>query len=279
MLTLYYLFLFLLGLSVGSFLNVVIDRIPQGKSFIKGRSYCDYCRHQLAWSDLIPILSFLLLGSRCRYCRNSISWQYPLVELITGLLFVFAYSYSYSPEISLNQSLATLPLPPPSRSPFGHLEGVFIAYLFIIVSGLIVIFFIDLKNRIIPDQVLLLLLIVSLIYLVLFQSQMLLNHLLSGIILFIIFLALVVATRGKGMGLGDVKFSFIMGLLLGFPKIIVAFYLSFLTGAIFSLILVILGKKKMKSTIPFGPFLAVSTLIALFYGQDLWDFSKGLLGI
>lgn len=240
------IFLFLLGLSVGSFLNVLIDRLPKGESVIRGRSYCDHCRHKLSWYDLIPLLSFIILGRKCRYCGTLISWQYPIVELITGLAFVYSCSS---------------------------------VYLFIIVSGLIVIFFTDFKYRIIPDQVVFILIITSLLYLILYQSPFLPNHLLSGATMSILFLTLVILTRGKGMGLGDVKFSFFMGIFLGFPKIIVAFYLSFLTGAVVSAILVIAGKKKMKSTIAFGPFLVIATFMSFFYGDQLWNIFKGILGI
>jgi len=252
-------FLFLLGLCIGSFLNVVIDRLPQGKSIIRGRSYCDFCRHTLAWYDLIPILSFIVLGRKCHYCQKSISWYYPIVELTTGISFIFTY-YSIIRIIEFNILLPAL---------IYHLS---------IISGLIVIFFTDLKYRIIPDQVVLFLIILILLYLFINQTNIQ-SYLLSGLIMSAFLLILFLITRGRGMGLGDVKFAFLMGLILGFPSIIIAFYLSFLTGAAFSLILVIVGKKKMKATIPFGPFLVTATVVSLFYGQSLWRLFKGILRI
>lgn len=246
--------LFILGLSVGSFLNVVIDRLPQNESIL-GRSHCDGCKHQLSWYDLVPLLSFIFLQRQCRYCKAKISFQYPFVELITAILFVFTF-------IMLKSS---------------HL--LLITYHLFIISGLIVIFFADSKYRIIPDQIIAFLSFVSIVYLIFYQRQDFLNHFVSALVLFLTFLFLVLITRGKGMGLGDVKFAFAIGMILGFPKALVAFYLSFLTGAVFSLILVIKGMKKMKSTIPFGPFLAASTLTALFYGQNLWELFKGIVGI
>ena len=257
---LYLLVPFLLGAAVGSFLNVVIDRLPQNKSVIKGRSYCDSCKRKLKWYDLFPLVSFIILHRRCRYCKAPISWQYPIVELTTGILFVFANS-SIVQTIELSKLYPTL---------LFHL---------IIVSGLIAIFFTDLKYRIIPDQVLVVLIISTLVFQLIYQRNLLVPNLLWGFILFAFFAALVIATKGKGMGIGDVKFAFLMGLLLGFPGSIVAFYLSFLTGAVVSLILIYKGRKKMKSTIPFGPFLVISTFISYYYGNPLWQLFKGIVGI
>ena len=212
----------MLGLSVGSFLNVVIDRIPHGKSIIRGRSHCDFCQHQLIWYDLIPLFSFILLKRRCRYCHKLLSFQYPLVELLTGLLFVSTYF------------LPTL------------------LYYLIIISGLIAIFFTDLKYRIIPDQILIILIMTALFFEFFLDRLLIFNHLLSGFALFAIFLGLLLLTRGRGMGFGDVKLAFFMGLFLGFPKVMTAFYLAFLTGAVFSLILIVIGRKTMK--FPSGRF-------------------------
>lgn len=245
--------IFLLGISIGSFLNVLIDRLPKNKSVIYGRSYCDYCKHILGWLDLIPVVSFFILKRRCRYCSHPISWQYPIVELSTGLLYLFVYQ----------RSVNLIPL----------------IYFLIVISGLFVIFMTDLKYRIIPDQVLILLILVTFLFDIYFGRSMLANYFISGLLMFLFFLMLVFITGGKGMGLGDVKFSFYMGFLLGFPKILIAFYLAFLTGAVISIILVLARKKSMKSTIAFGPFLALATFISLIYGQGLWVIFKRIVGI
>jgi leader peptidase (prepilin peptidase)/N-methyltransferase len=245
------LFLFFLGLAVGSFLNVVIDRVPHGESIVKGRSYCDHCKHKLSWIDLIPIVSFFILGRRCRYCKRVISWQYPTVEAATGVMFPLIY-------------ISAVPL---------------WQYIIVIFAGLLVIFVTDFKYRIIPDQVLFFITLITLLYSLILAPEILINRLLSGLIMIIIFLILVVVTKGKGMGFGDVKFSFLMGLFLGFPKIIVAFYLAFLTGAAISLILVLIGKKTMKSKIAFGPFLVYATVIAFFLGNQIFSMFTNLLGI
>ena len=252
--------IFILGLSIGSFLNVLIDRIPFGKSVIKGRSYCDHCKHKLAWFDLIPLLSFILLRRKCRYCRKLISWQYPLVELTTASLFVFTFAsmiYIIEAEIFF----------------------ITLLYALIIISGLITIFFTDLKYRIIPDQIIVFSIIISLIFGAVYNQANFLNNFLAGLAMFLLFLGLFLATRGRGMGLGDVKFAFLMGLLLGFPGVVVAFYLAFLTGAGISIILILMGKKTMKSTIPFGPFLVAATFVAMFYGDSLWIMFQRMMGI
>lgn len=255
-------FLFILGLCFGSFLNVLIDRLPKGKSVVRGRSFCDHCKHKLGWDDLIPVLSFILLNRRCRYCGKKISWHYPIVELTTGILFLFVYSLLIG-IIRLDNN---------------HFYYIYTYYL-IITSCLLAIFVTDLKYRIIPDEVLIVQIVTALFYQVLFQKQILKGNILTGVVFLLVFLFLVIITKGKGIGLGDVKLAFVMGLVLGFPKIIVALYLSFLTGAVFSLILVLLKIKSLKSTIAFGPFLCAATFVTLFYGNSLWSLFKGILGI
>jgi leader peptidase (prepilin peptidase) / N-methyltransferase len=263
------IFLFLLGTAIGSFLNVLIDRIPRDESIVKGRSHCDKCKHILAPYDLIPLLSFILLSGRCRYCKVKLSVQYPIVEFITGLMFVFIYLYNFHLLTINHYSLVSVPL--------NFLINL--VFLLTIMSSLFVIFITDLKYRIIPDQILIFDLPLIFIYLIINHYPLIINHFLSGLALFLLFLILVLITRGKGMGLGDVKFAFVMGFLLGFPKIIVAFYLSFLTGALFSIILILVKHKRMKDAIPFGPFLAASTAVSLLYGDGLWLLIKHLTGI
>lgn len=241
--------IFILGVSVGSFLNVLIDRLPREESFLIGRSYCESCKTRLRWYDLIPIFSFVILKAKCRYCRYRISYYYPVVELTTGFLFVAVlfliggFSINFITIINL------------------------IYYLFI-MSGLIVIFFTDLKYGIIPDKIVFPSIIVSIVYVFIIHNSLFLIHFLSALGSFLFFLLIFLATRGRGMGFGDVKLAFLIGLILGFPKIVVALYVAFLTGALVSIILILGKKKKFKgSTIPFGPFLAIGTLAALFWGN------------
>ena len=249
-----YFIVFLLGCAVGSFLNVVVDRSNEGKSFLKGRSHCDHCRHKLHWFDLIPIVSFLLLSGKCRYCKAKLSFYYPIVEIITGLSFVWI-SVLYFP------SLLT------------------IGYFFFIISCLIVIFFADLKYGIIPFfSVIPAVALAFLWYLFIPGNLPISNYLLSGLGAFLFFFLLFAITKGKGMGFGDVVYAFLMGFLLGFPKIVLGFYTAFIAGALISLFLVWLHKKKLKgSTIPFGPFLVAATVISMFWGDQLIEKALGFL--
>lgn len=250
---------FIIGLCVGSFLNVIIDRLPQGRSIVRGRSACDFCHKNLSWYELIPLLSFFFLRGRCKNCHKTLPFQYPLVESITGIIFLFTF-LSLSMSTSFEKMWVLL-------------------YLLFTFSFLLAIFVADLKYRIIPDQIVFALILVSFFFQLAFAQNTLGNHFLSGFISFLLFFLLFFITNGKGMGFGDVKFAFFMGLFLGFPKIIIAFYLAFLTGAFVSLILIVLGKKKMKSTVAFGPFLIFATVATLLFGSTLWMWLRKILGI
>lgn len=247
-------FIFVLGLFIGSFLNVLADRLPREESVIKGRSHCEECKKKLAWFDLIPLLSFVYLKGRCRYCRARLSLYYPIVELTTGAMFVLVLLFL--PHESIKHQALSI-----------KYIWELIYYLFI-VSSLVVVFFADLKYEIIPDKIVFPTAIVSVIYLIFNTQYLILPHLLSALGACLFFLALYFGTRGRGMGLGDVKFAFLMGLILGFPNIVVSLYIAFLTGAIIGIILILWRRKKIRgATIPFGPFLVLGTLSTLFWGE------------
>ncbi len=279
------LLLFILGLSIGSFLNVLIDRIPNDEPPFKGRSYCDRCKKTLKWYDLIPLISYLYLKGKCRYCRDYISFYYPLVELITGVMFVILFLW-------LGNLPFTIYYLPSLNSQFSIFNFQFILnyfYYAFILSSFIVIFFTDLKYGIIPDKIIYPAIIISFFFLfftpkeswlwLALQSATLVqlatlgvyaNRFLSALGGFAFFLFLYLITRGKGMGFGDVKLAFLIGIVLGFPKIITALYLAFLTGAIVGSILIIWRKKKLKGgTIPFGPFLIIGAVLSLFFGEKI----------
>lgn len=245
-------FLFLFGISIGSFLNVVIDRLPVGKSPFRGRSLCESCGKTLSIPDLIPILSFVWLKGKCRYCKKKISFYYPVVELLTGILFVAVFSVLAKDRIIF------------SLSDFSQL----LFYLFI-VSVLIVVFFTDLKHGIIPDKIIFPSIVITFLYLALYSPALLTNHLATGIISFIFFFALILGTKGRGIGMGDAKLSLLIGIMLGFPEAVMSFYIAFLTGAGAGLILVLWGKRSLKGSLPFGPFLATSAIILLFFGGEI----------
>lgn len=252
------LFFFFFGISVGSFLNVVIDRLETNESILTGRSHCDSCKHVLRWYDLIPIVSFIFLRGKCRYCGKSLRLQYPLVEFVTGTLFVLVWTnLANGCELFANTHELVLHLPPTT-------------YHLLVVSAMIVVFVYDLKHKIIPDKVILPTVLVSSLYTLYSPfTPFFLNQWFSAIGAGLFFLCLILATKGRGMGMGDVKLVFLMGLVLGWPKILIALYLSFISGALIGLLLIAIGKKRFGQEIPFGPFLSASTIATLLYGNFL----------
>jgi prepilin signal peptidase PulO-like enzyme (type II secretory pathway) len=256
-----YIFSFVLGLVVGSFLNSLIYRLETGENFIKGRSCCPHCKHILSWKDLIPILSFLILMGKCKYCKKEISLQYPLVEFFTGILFVLAV------PIYLGQTFIDL------------------IFYWILTCFLLIIFVYDLKHYLIPDRV-----IYPAIFLTLpYQSFKIWNfghwnlfevwNLVLGILPSLFFLAIILISRETWMGFGDFKLSILMGLILGWPNILVALFFAFLSGAIVGLVLIFFKKKTLKSQIPFAPFLVSGTFFSMFFGKEIinWYLSLFLI--
>lgn len=249
----FYFFIFLFGLCAGSFLNCVIYLLESEKrTGLLGRSFCPHCGHILSWKDLIPVLSFLILKGKCRYCQKPISPQYPLVEIATGLLFLLIFNF---------QSIITF------------------FFLLSIVCFLVIIFVYDFKHYIIPDKVIYPAIGIVFLYQMIFnfQTPAFFNLILSGLAAAGFFLAIVLISRGKWMGLGDVKLAFLMGLLLGFPNILVALFLAFSIGAIIGTGLIIKGRKTLKSEVPFGPFLVIGTFLALFWGERIMKWYLSLL--
>lgn len=261
--------LFITGLFVGSFLNVVIDRTPRKETIVKGRSYCEFCKKELTWYDLIPLLSFIFLKGECRYCHKKLSLYYPVTELVTGVLFVLTYLFIiHNSEFKIQAGV------------FNPKSLISLAYYLFIVSGFIIIFFEDLRHGVIPDKIVFPAVAVSFLYLFFFNQQSLIINLFSGFGAFLFFLILYLATKGKGMGFGDVKLALLLGLVLGFPGIVLALYLAFLTGAFAGLILIIWKKKaSIKDAIPFGPFLIGTSLVSLFLGSQIYRYVLIFLGI
>ena len=245
-----YFLIFIFGLAIGSFLNVVIYRLKTNESILIGRSHCPKCGAILKWYDLIPVLSFLIQKGECRYCQKKISFQYPLVEIITGLLFVLILSK------------------------FGF-DLLITYYLLLITCFLIVIFVYDLRHYLILDKIVFPAIIIVLFYQVFIGNF--LNPFLSALLAGGFFLSLVIVSKGKWMGMGDVKFAILMGLILGWPNILLALFLSFFSGAIIGIILILFGKKGLKSQIPFGPFLVGSTILIMLYGHYLNTWYYNLL--
>ena len=246
--------IFLFGLAVGSFLNCVIYRMEQKKSFLKGRSYCPNCKHVLSWKDLIPVLSFIILKGKCRYCNKRISIQYPILELATALLFLVIFWI------------------------LGFRFDLTFGFWILISSLLIIIFVFDLKHYIIPDSAIFPAIILTFLYNLITNYELLItNYLFSALAAAGFFLIIYLVSRGKWLGFGDVKLTFLMGFFLGFPNILVALFLSYLVGAIIGIGLIIAKKKSLKSKVPFGPFLVTGTFIALFFGERIINWYLNLI--
>jgi len=252
------------GLFVGSFVNCVIWRLHSEESFVTGRSYCPRCRHKLSPKDLVPIFSFLALGGKCRYCKTGISWQYPIVEItsaILGLIVAYIFAPGFIMIGFINSTMALV-----------------LAYYWAITAVLEIIFVSDLLWYVIPDGAVVFgagLAVVAQIFSALSPLNSVFiagghtfgDVFLTGAGASFFFGALVLLSRGKWMGLGDVKYMFLMGLVLGFPEILFGLFVAFLSGAAIGVFLIGTGRKKLSSQIPFGPFLAAGTLVAILFSQ------------
>lgn len=246
-----YLIIFAFGLAVGSFLDVCIYRLPLKISIAKGRSFCPHCQSKITWYDNIPLMSFILLGARCRHCHQPISWIYPLVETLTAVLFVLSFWK------------------------FG-LSWQFLSSL-ILLSALIVITFIDLRHQIIPDLISIPGILLGLIFSFLIPGFHWLNSLigvlLGGIFFYLMAWGGQLLFKKESLGGGDIKLAAMLGAFLGWQKLILVFFLSSFLGALVGIILIFAVKDfRSKRIIPFGPFLALASLVALFLGDNLLNF-------
>lgn len=248
--------LFILGSAIGSFLNVVIDRSARSETLL-GRSYCDHCKATLSSVDLVPIVSFVGLEGRCRRCRKKISWQYPFVEALSGSLFAFTF---YQLSVSSGLSLYLL------------LYFLFLISIFIVVAA------IDLKFNLIPTTFVFLASAIALFYNYIFlSSPVFIEHVASAFLLGLFFFVLFAVTKGRGMGSGDIPLAFLIGMVLGWPNSIAAIFLAFTSGALISIILVLVGKKGLKQTIPFGPFLVTTAVVVMFWGDKIVNYYLSLI--
>ena len=219
----------------------------------RSRSFCDYCGRQLKWYENIPVISWIIQKGKTRCCGKKLSVLYPIVEMVIGILFVIFFLNFNFVETLHATSLQFI---------FG-----LIIIVFLVFSGVF-----DLKYMILPDFSTGILVVSAL---VLWCSRNFGNwsYIWSSILSFAFLNFLYLITKKKGMGFGDVKLAIFMGLFLGYPKIIVAFYIAFVVGAIVSLILIIFKKATKKTQIPFGPFLILGTFVAWFWGGQIISLS------
>jgi prepilin signal peptidase PulO-like enzyme (type II secretory pathway) len=255
-------FIFLFGLIIGSFLNCFIWRVRNDEGMMD-RSYCPKCKHKLAWYENIPLLSYLFLKGKCRHCRRAISIQYPLVELVVGLLFALSFivRYQFAPE---------------------DVQGSFFLILagdWFVISVLTFIFVYDFRWYLILDKIVLPSCLVVLVLNLMLGAGWL-DLVISAIIGSGFFLLQFVVSRGMWIGGGDIRLGLFMGLVLAdWRHLLVALFLAYLLGSIVAIPLILAKKKRWGEKIPFGVFLSTATLIAIFWADDLLNWYLGYLGI
>ena len=253
----FYFLLFVFGLAVGSFLNVASMRYPKSTG---GRSRCLYCHKILSWRELIPLASYLVQKGKCRNCGHRLSLQYPLVEVLTGGVYL-SLGYYF-------QRLAVLP-------DFSVWQNYIPLLLWLIAAAcFILIALIDLRLFIIPDGLTIAIVIIGVLMAALKTDY--LNHALTAVLSLLAFGFVVFVTRGRGMGMGDVKLAGAIGLLLGFPSSLVAFAAAFIIGAVWGIGLILFGNKNLKDAVPFGPFLVLGVFFSLLLESLPIDLSSYL---
>lgn len=291
-------FLFLFGLIFGSFLNVVTIRYNPDKGFsnirsIGGRSRCPICRKQLAWYELVPVFSFLFLLGKCRHCGHRISLQYPIVELATALIFA---AVPLQVALYTNNSLLANVMASPG------LFVLFSALWVLVFVLLLVLAVIDFRHMIIPDAVSVALGFIGVAlmgltqavhgfgqlqgsfirhYAILFglRESIWVNHLFAALVGLVFFGSIILFSRGRAMGWGDFKLVGALGLIFGWPDIILITLFSFVIGSVISIGLMARGHKTMKDAVPFGPFLVASSVFFFFFGFQFISLYFGLFGM
>lgn len=245
-----------LGLIVGSFLGMLTYRLPRNLGFL-GRSFCDNCKKQIRWLENIPLFSYFVLGGLCRNCKRKISWRYPLLETTTSAIFVLSFYFWRQEQNSfiffLNRYLSYFSL-----------------WAFLILAALaIALLFIDLEKMILPDTLVTLFGAVSLAVLFFYPSPTLFQNLFWGAVISCFFLLIYLFSGGRGMGFGDIKLAFVVGLLFGYPESLVWLFLAFFLGAGVGILLLLLKKAKFGQQVPFGPYLLVSFFITAFWADSI----------
>ncbi len=267
-----YLLAVVLGLVIGSFLNVCIYRIPRNGSVASPkRSYCPHCEHTLSALDNVPVFSYIFLRGKCRYCKERISPRYMIVELLTAGLFVLMVHRS----LALYSGILPIALE--------------LAATCIFAAMLVVISFIDLEFTIIPNKIVYPGLIIGLLFAIgmaVVQKDMglllsrLLGFAIGGVVILFIVIVGSAIFRKQAMGIGDVKLMAMIGIFLGpWPHLVMTLLAASIFGTIVGIILMMARKKKMDSAIPFGPFLAIGALLSLLYGEAIWSWYQNITGL
>lgn len=240
---------FVLGTVLGSFFIVVGLRLPQGISFSSGRSACPGCEHQLSWTELLPVISFICQRGKCRHCWQRISLIYPLIELSTGLLFAFAYWY------------------------FGFVPELIMAVL--LISLLMIVFVTDITYMLIPNNVLVFFLPFILVMRMVSQLTPWYDALIGAGVGLVVLGTIIVVSRG-GMGAGDMKLFGVIGVVLGWQATLLTLFVAAFLGAMIGSAIIVIQKTDRKQPIPFGPYIVLAALLSYFYGGDIITFYQSL---
>ncbi|MEK7151647.1 MAG: prepilin peptidase [Patescibacteria group bacterium] len=248
-----FIYVFIIGLIVGSFVNVVIYRIPARQSIVFGRSSCTHCLRKLSFYDLVPLISFLILGGRCRSCNKKISLVYPIVEACSGFIFLFSYLF------------------------FAHIgtgEWIFIVF---ILELFLILAVIDIQHLLLPDSLLLVLLAGAVSWSANGLANNKVDHwqvfdgssLLGAGLLMALLFAVWFLSNGRGLGLGDIKLVGIIGLLFGFWGGLTILYIAIVTGALFGVALISVRRANLKTKLPLGTFFSAAVAIYVFFGSQI----------
>ncbi|MBV7275749.1 prepilin peptidase [Clostridiaceae bacterium UIB06] len=242
--TYYAVVVFILGTVVGSFLNVCIYRIPNEQSIAYPPSHCTNCNNYIKWYDLIPIISYIFLKGRCRHCGEKISIKYPLIEFVTGFLYLMIY-IKYGIGINLLKYIT-------------------------FISIMIVVGMIDLETTDIYFKTTVVGVIAACVFLVIYiyMGLPIKGYVFGGLLGAGVLAIIALITKG-GMGWGDVEICLVCGLFLGIKYTALVLFLSFIIGSIIGILLILSGKKSRKDYVPFGPFIVIASVVTLFFGQSI----------
>ncbi|MCP3025534.1 A24 family peptidase [Halobacillus sp. A5] len=236
------IYLFLAGLVLGSFFNVVGLRLPRGELFTRKRSYCPCCHHTLSWYELIPVLSYMYQKARCRHCRHKISPLYPAMEIFSGTAFAYScWMFGFNPSLIL-------------------------ALLLISMFHIIVVT--DLRYMMIPDKVLLFFTVLFIVYRIAAPTDPWWDSAAGALVGLLGTLVIIIVSRG-GMGGGDMKLFAVLGLALGTSSLLLTFFFASLLGTVGSIVLLLSKIISREKPIPFGPYIAAGGLITIFHGEFL----------
>ncbi len=250
-------FLILLGLIIGSFLNVLIYRMPIGKSIVKPRSYCPQCKKPIKFYDNIPVISFIILRGKCRGCKAKISLQYPFVEIFTAFTFWISYSFYFS------------------------ISPIYTLFTIMFLCIMVVLAIIDFKHMILPDELTIgggvLFLIYSFFNPLITYKDAFISAFGSALVFTLLYFFYLKVRKIEGLGFGDVKMMILLGAFLGVNKLLIALLLASLSGVIIGFIFIIFKGKDLKTKLPFGTFLGLGAYVSVFWGDCVLRFIQSVL--